>query len=142
MEKVAPFSLPDRDQINMLASAPFIYGMIIPVAFLHISLLIYQSVCFPVYGIALVDSKKYIRDVRFNLPYLTWLQKVNCWYCSYANGVINFAKVVAKETEKVWCPIKNKRSKEEFDLEHRKEFAEYGNAQSLEKYQKDNHTLL
>lgn len=111
-----PFSLPSRDQVNMLLSAPLIYGMIIPVALLHVSMLIYQAVCFPVYGIAPVDSKKYIKDVRMNLPYLTFTQRLNCWYCSYA--------------------------KEEFDLAHRKDFAEYGDPEALQEYQKNNRTLL
>ncbi len=142
MEKVTAFSLPDRDQINLLASAPFIYGMIFPILLLHLSVWLYQAVCFPIYGIAPVDSKKYIRDVRAKLPYLNLFQKLNCLYCSYANGVLNYAREVGKETEKKWCPIKNQQSKAEFDLEHRKDFAEYGDPQALEEYKKDNNTLL
>jgi len=39
---------------------------------------------------------------------LKLFQKLNCVYCGYANGVITYAKSIAGETERYWCPVKHK----------------------------------
>ncbi len=142
MNKARIYENEGAQQAAMTLTAPFIYGMIIPIALLHLCTKIYQSICFPIYGIELVDSSKYVKDKRFGLPYLNWFQKINCLYCSYGNGVLAFAIEVSKQTEQVWCPIKNKDSVEEFDLPHRENFAEYDDVDSFIQHQKDNHTLL
>jgi len=43
---------------------------------------------------------------RAGLAYLNALEKLNCAYCSYGNGVIAYAREVAARTEQYWCPIK------------------------------------
>lgn len=37
---------------------------------------------------------------------LPFLDRFNCAYCSYANGVAAYLRAVLIETEKYWCPIK------------------------------------
>ena len=37
------------------------------------------------------------------------LEKLNCAYCSYANGVVAFTREIAARTEQYWCPIKHAR---------------------------------
>jgi len=37
------------------------------------------------------------------------IERFNCFYCSYANGVIAQAREVAARTEQYWCPIKHAR---------------------------------
>jgi hypothetical protein len=37
------------------------------------------------------------------------LEKLNCAYCSYANGLIAYVREIAGRTEQYWCPIKHAR---------------------------------
>ena len=41
--------------------------------------------------------------------YLNALEKLNCAYCSYANGLIAYVREIAARTEQYWCPIKHAR---------------------------------
>lgn len=115
-----------------LLSAPFIYGLIIPLVIFDISVSLYQSVSFRLYGIARVKrSDHFIFDHR-HLAYLNIFEKVNCLYCSYANGVINFAREIASRTEQYWCPIKH--AHKILDAHHRYiDFIDYGNAEDYQK---------
>ncbi|HZJ41253.1 MAG TPA: hypothetical protein VFD16_03245 [Candidatus Saccharimonadales bacterium] len=89
-----------------ILSAPFIYGMIIPGLFFHISLEIYHQVCFRIYGIPRVKPSDYFIYNRRLLPYLNWIEKLNCLYCSYFNNLLQYAVEIAGRTERYWCPIK------------------------------------
>ena len=46
---------------------------------------------------------------RHRLPYLNAVQKLNCLYCGYGNGVIAYAREIIARTEQFWCPIKHAR---------------------------------
>lgn len=92
-----------------LFSMPFIYGMFFPVVFFSICLEIYHQVCFRIYGIPLVDKKEFFVYDRQLLPYLNWLEKFNCLYCSYVNNVFRYAVEIGGRTERFWCPIKYAR---------------------------------
>lgn len=92
---------------QFLLSMPFIYGMIFPMLFLHLTLEIYHQVCFRLYHIPHVNSKAYIFIDRHHLRKLTSIQKFNCMYCGYVNGLLAYAKAIAGETEKYWCAIKH-----------------------------------
>lgn len=78
-------------QIRHIISMPFIYGMIVPALFLDIFLFVYQQTCFRLYRIPLVKRKDYITAERKHLDYLNWIQKINCLYCSYVNGIFSYA---------------------------------------------------
>lgn len=91
------------------ASAPFIYALIVPFALLDLFVSVYQHVCFRLYRIPLVKRSRYIVIDRHNLHYLNSLQRFNCVYCGYANGLIAFVREVASRTEQYWCPIKHAR---------------------------------
>ncbi len=88
-------------------TAPLIYSLILPFALLDLCVMIYQVVCFPVYGIEKVRRADFIRIDRHHLAYLNWLQKLNCVYCGYCNGLIGYVQEVAGRTEAYWCPIKH-----------------------------------
>ena len=88
-------------------TAPIIYSGIVPFALLDLFLSIYQGICFPVYGVPKVRRADYIVYDRASLKYLNLLERLNCLYCSYGNGVIAFAAEVAGRTEQHWCPIKH-----------------------------------
>ncbi len=138
MSKPAYINTRAEDEVGnakLLGAAPFIYSMIVPLFLLHVWTQIYQQIAFRLYGMEPVDQRKFITDQRWKLQYLNFLEQINCLYCGYANGVIAFVKEVSIETEKMWCPIKDKRFPER-ELEHRQEFAVYGDEQSLKKITK------
>jgi hypothetical protein len=93
----------------VVLTAPVIYALIVPLVLLDLSVMLYQAVCFPAYGIAKVRRADYLVFDRHHLAYLNALEKLNCAYCSYANGLIAFVREVAARTEQYWCPIKHAR---------------------------------
>ncbi len=90
-------------------TAPVIYSLIIPFAVADLWVSIYQAICFRVYRIPQVHRARYMNFDRNGLPYLNALEKLNCAYCSYVNGVIAYVGEVASRTEQYWCPIKHTR---------------------------------
>ena len=90
-------------------TAPAIYAVIVPLVLLDLFVSLYQAVCFPVYGIAKVRRGDYLVFDRHHLAYLNALEKLNCAYCSYANGLIAYVREIAARTEEYWCPIKHAR---------------------------------
>ncbi|MEN6542854.1 hypothetical protein [Parvibaculum sp.] len=90
-------------------TAPVIYAMIVPFMLLDIFVSVYQAVCFPAYGIEKVKRGDYLIFDRGHLAYLNALEKLNCAYCSYANGLIAYVREIAARTEAYWCPIKHAR---------------------------------
>jgi hypothetical protein len=71
--------------VRHIISAPFIYVVFFAFVILDIFVELYHRVCFPLYGLDLIDRTKYIKFDRHKLSYLTPLQKFNCAYCSYGN---------------------------------------------------------
>ncbi len=86
----------------VILTAPVIYSVIFPMIVLDIMVMIYQAVCFPVYGIPRVRRRDYLVFDRHHLAYLNIIEKFNCAYCSYANQAIAFAREVASRTEVYW----------------------------------------
>ncbi|MDU8925975.1 hypothetical protein RXV86_01120 [Alisedimentitalea sp. MJ-SS2] len=91
----------------VVLTAPFIYALIVPFVLLDLFVTVYQAACFPVYGIPKVPRRDHIRIDRHHLAYLNGLQKLNCIYCGYCNGVLAWVREVAGRTEAYWCPIKH-----------------------------------
>ena len=104
---VLPWLLSSK--VRHIISVPFIYGMIIPIAFIDITITLYQHICFRLFNIARVDRSKYVVMDRNQLPYLNVIEKFNCLYCGYGNGVISYTREVIARTEQYWCPIKHAR---------------------------------
>jgi len=96
-------------RLLILITAPVIYMLIVPLVLLDLFVTVYQWVCFPVYGIPKVRRSRYLVFDRRYLAYLNALEKLNCAYCSYANGVIEYVREIASLTEQYWCPIKHAR---------------------------------
>lgn len=90
-------------------TAPFIYVLFIPFLLLDLLVSLYQLTCFPVYGILKVRRGDHIVFDRHHLGYLNLLEKFNCFYCSYVNGLISYIREIAARTERYWCPIKHAR---------------------------------
>jgi hypothetical protein len=111
----------------VVVTAPFIYALIVPLLLLDLSVTIYQFVCFPAYGITKVRRRDYLIFDRHHLAYLNTLEKINCAYCSYANGLIAFVREIAARTEQHWCPIKHARRAITTHEQYRR-FVDYGDA--------------
>ena len=109
--------------------APVIYSGIVPLLLLDLFLFLYQALCFPVYHIRKVTRSEFVVLDRGDLPYLNALEKLNCFYCGYANGLIGYAREVAARTEQFFCPIKHARR---ICAAHDRypSFFEYGDAES------------
>ncbi|WP_375692032.1 hypothetical protein [Pseudooceanicola sp. LIPI14-2-Ac024] len=93
--------------LRHILTAPVIYSLIVPFALLDLWVSLYQAVCFPAYGIPMVKRSEFIRIDRHKLGYLNSIQKLNCVYCGYVNGLIAYVAEVAGRTEAYWCPIKH-----------------------------------
>lgn len=113
-----------------IATAPIIYAMVVPLAFLDLSMTLYQSICFAAYGIPKVRRRDHFVFDRHKLAYLNALQKFNCVYCSYGNGMISYVQEIASRTEAYWCPIKHAQSMKTFMPRYAR-FSDYGSAETF-----------
>ncbi len=116
----------------VILTAPVIYMLIVPLALLDLCVTVYQAVCFPVYKIPKVKRADYFVFDRHHLAYLNALEKLNCAYCSYANGLIAYVREIAGLTEQYWCPIKHARRVIGTHA-HYAQFDDYGDAESFQK---------
>lgn len=119
----------------VLITAPVIYSVAIPFALLDLFVTIYQSICFPVYGIEKVKRSEYMIFDRRYLAYLNWIEKLNCAYCAYATGVIAYTQEVTSRTEQYWCPIKHARRIYSTHARYM-DFFEYGDAEAYQSQRK------
>jgi len=119
-----------RADVMHVVTAPIVYSMIIPLVLLDIFVTVYQAVCFPAYGIEKVRRSDHLIFDRYHLAYLNLLEKINCAYCSYGNGLVSYVREIAGRTEQYWCPIKHARrviaAHEGYDA-----FAEFGDADAF-----------
>lgn len=111
-------------------TAPIIYGMIFPIVFFDLCLMIYQLTCFPIYRIARVKRSDYIVFDQRHLAYLNWIEKLDCLYCSYGNGLVAYAREIFARTEQYFCPIKHARRVRGTHERYAK-FIDYGDAEDL-----------
>jgi len=115
----------------VVLTAPVIYSVIIPLVLLDIFVTLYQAICFPVYRIEKVRRSDFITLDRGHLSYLNGLEKLNCLYCGYGNGLLAYAREIAARTEKHWCPIKHAKRMAGLHA-HYPEFVEYGDAEGFQ----------
>jgi hypothetical protein len=113
----------------LVLCAPVIYSLIVPFVLLDLCVTVYQAICFPVYGIPKVPRKDYIVVDRIRLGYLNGLEKLNCAYCGYRNGLLAYMVEIASRTEQYWCPIKHSR-RLKGTHRHYLEFVDFGDAQA------------
>lgn len=114
------------------AIAPIIYAMIIPAVILDVFMSFYQMICFPVFGMQKVVRQEYISLDRHKLKYLNWIEKINCDYCSYFNGVIAYVREIASRSEQYFCPIRHALRTKGL-LPRYANFAPYGDAAAYQK---------
>lgn len=110
-------------------SAPIAYTMIIPALLTDLGLSIYQLICFPIYRIPTVNRKDHIVLDRHYLKYLNVIERLNCDYCSYFNGLASYATEIGARTEQYWCPVKHASGKSRPHSRYH-HFFDYGDAES------------
>ncbi len=114
--------------LNIL-TVPLVWFCIFPAVFLDISVSFFQAVCFPIYKIPKVRRNDYLVVDRHALSYLNWIEKINCVYCGYFNGLISYVLEIAARTEQYWCPIKHARKVGSIHSRY-KYFLEYGDGEN------------
>ncbi len=96
-------------RLRNLLTVPVIWMVLLPALLMDLFVTLYMHICFPVYGIPRVRRSDYLLIDRHYLAYLNVIEKLNCLYCSYFNGLIGYVREVAARTEQYWCPIKHAR---------------------------------
>lgn len=127
--KIGLFRFLLKSRLLVVLSAPVIYAGWIPFLLLDLFVTVYQAVCFPIYRIPKVKRSEYVVFDREDLPYLNLIEKFNCLYCSYGNGVAAYTREVAARTEQYWCPIKHAR-RMRGTHERYPQFFDYGDAEA------------
>lgn len=115
-------------ELRHVATAPVIYAVFIPLVLADLFVTVYQYVCFPFYRIPRVKRSEHFFFDRSHLAYLNALEKLNCAYCSYANGLASYMREIVARTEQYWCPIKHARRLLHAHPYH-DGFADYGDAE-------------
>jgi hypothetical protein len=118
-----------RSRLSVVLTAPVVYFGFLPFLLLDLFVTIFQALCFPVYRIPKVKRAEYVVFDREDLPYLNLIEKFNCFYCSYGNGVAAYTREVAARTEQYWCPIKHAR-RMRTTHERYPAFFDYGDAEA------------
>ncbi|OGR35965.1 MAG: hypothetical protein A2051_12545 [Desulfovibrionales bacterium GWA2_65_9] len=113
----------------IVLTIPLVWSALIPMLILDAAIGLYQLICFPVYGIPFVKRREYIVFDRHSLSYLNFIEKVNCTYCAYFNGVMGYVREVAARTEQYWCPIRHARPVKPTHSRYR-QFFPYGDAEA------------
>jgi hypothetical protein len=116
-----------ESEIQNIVTIPFIWACLIPALLMDAFVSLFQAVCFPIYKIPKVKRSSYIVIDRHALSYLNAIEKLNCVYCGYFNGLIAYIREIAGRTEQYWCPIKHARRTSGFHSRYSR-FLEYGDA--------------
>ena len=119
-----------------LLTSPLIYGMIIPAILLDVILFLYQYIIFRIYKFEFLKRSDYIIFDHQYLGYLNLFEKLNCMYCSYFNGLMQYAAAIASRTELYFCPIKHAK-KVAYKHDYYDEFFSYGDEAEYQKKLKE-----
>lgn len=118
-----------RTRLLVALTAPIIYAGWIPFLLMDVFISLYQTICFPIYRIPRVRRADYLIFDREDLPYLNIIEKFNCFYCAYGNGIAAYTREVAARTEQYWCPIKHARRVKSAHARY-PQFADFGDAEA------------
>ncbi len=121
----------DRLPLLNILTIPFIWACFFPAVFMDITVTLYQLICFTIYKIPKVKRREHIIIDRHVLAYLNIVEKINCIYCGYFNGLIAYVQEVAARTEQYWCPIKHARKVSTMHSRYHK-FIEYGDGKGYQ----------
>ena len=119
-----------------LLTAPLIYAMVIPAIIFDVLLFVYQQIAFRVFKFEFIKRSDYMHFDHHYLGYLNIIEKFNCLYCSYFNGLMLYASAIAGRTELYFCPIKHAKK---IVSQHKfyEEFLSYGDEGEYQKKLKE-----
>ncbi|HVW66646.1 MAG TPA: hypothetical protein VHA78_02850 [Candidatus Peribacteraceae bacterium] len=100
-----------------------IYLAFFPLVVCHALCWLYQLIAFSIYDIPKIRLHDYLSVDRGKLKKLNGVQRLNCVYCGYANGVLAWMTATAHQTEAYACGIKHNVMK--VGQEYQKDFHEY-----------------
>jgi len=115
-----------------LITGPAIWSCAAPIVLLDLWATTYQFICFPAYGIPKVRRSDYVVMDRRKLAYLNGIEKFNCVYCEYVNGLLAYVTEIAGRTEQYWCPIKHAMRLKAMHSRY-PHFLDYGDAEAYRK---------
>ncbi len=118
-------------RLASVLSSPVVYSMLVPLAMIDLAFTLYQHICFRAYGVSRVRRRDYLVNDRHKLVYLNTIEKVNCAYCGYVNGVIAYAREIIARTEQYWCPIRHARRVRGAHARYPR-FFDYGDAEAYQ----------
>lgn len=121
----------DRLPLLDILTIPFIWVCLFPAVFMDITVTLYQVICFSIYKIPKVKRSEHIIIDRHALAYLNVVEKINCMYCGYFNGLIAYVQEIAARTEQYWCPIKHARKVSTMHSRYHK-FIEFGDGKGYQ----------
>jgi hypothetical protein len=96
----------DTPLMHLLA-APVVYAFVAPALILDVAAFFYQALVFPAFSIEKVRRSDYITFDRGKLLYLNHIERFNCNYCAYVNGLLGYVSEVAARSEQYFCPIRH-----------------------------------
>jgi hypothetical protein len=136
-------------QINPFGTNPFmrwprflalmltIWIPFIPAIIMDVIVEIYHRTAFPMYGFDYIRRGDYIIIDRQKLKYLSRIEKINCMYCGYMNGLFEYWSKIARQTELFWCGIKH-HDYPAGEFDGHENYARYNDPDDLElKYPRD-----
>ncbi len=115
------------------STGPLLWMCLLPFAVLDLFVTVAQAICFSIYGIPKVRRRDYIVIDRHRLGYLNAIEKLNCVYCGYANGLLAYVTEMAARTEQYWCPIKHALRLKAIHSRY-KNFFEFGDAEGYRQH--------
>lgn len=119
-----------------LLTAPLIYAMVIPAIIFDVLLFIYQQIAFRIFKFEFIKRSNYMHFDHHYLGYLNAIEKLNCLYCSYFNGLMLYASAISGRTELYFCPIKHAK-KVIAQHKYYEEFLSYGDEEDYQEKLKD-----
>ena len=90
-----------------LAAALVVYAFVVPALIIDGAAYAYQALVFPVFNIDKVKRSDYISFDRGKLLYLNHIERFNCDYCAYVNGLMAYICEMAARSEQFFCPIRH-----------------------------------
>lgn len=93
--------------LTHLLVAPVVYAFVVPALILDGAACVYQALVFPAFSIGKVKRSDFISFDRGKLLYLNRIERLNCDYCAYVNGLVAFVRELAARSEQYFCPIRH-----------------------------------
>ncbi|MFA5831409.1 MAG: hypothetical protein WC878_06265 [Candidatus Paceibacterota bacterium] len=107
--KIGTWSYIKKIGFWVIATSPIIYSGIIFILLLDVCMTLCQYACFWAFNIPVLPRTGYFVFERMYLSFLNAIQKVNCGYCSYGNGLMAYDSAILARMEYLWNPEKQEK---------------------------------